>query len=250
METALEYDDEAELFRRYRNGGGKVLRDEIIRRYVYIADIIAKKYTKNNRQYNNGAEYEDIYQVACIGLMYAIERYDADKGVKFASFATPTIVGEVRKYFRDKGFVMRVPARLYEVFRKAERIKRSGAGRSAKEMARILGVSESIINEAYRMGDTAFMRSIESEIAGDGDRVALADTLGADDKEFLVIENSDFIDYCAKKLNPEEREFVRMRYYEEMNQRDIAKIMSMTQMQVSRLEKKVLKKLRLIYFGD
>lgn len=250
MGTALTSADETELFRQYKNCGTAELRNEIVRRYVYIADIVAKKYTKNNRSYNNGAEYEDIYQVACLGLMYAIERFDIDKGVKFASFATPTIVGEVRKYFRDKGFVMRVPSRLYEVFKKAERIKRSGAGDSVKDMARILGVSESTVNEAYRMGDAAFVRSIENEMIGDGDNVGLADTLGADDNGFLIIENSDFIDYCEKKLKPQEREFVRMRYYEDMNQCDIGEVMGMTQMQVSRFEKKVLKKLRVIYFGD
>ncbi len=242
--------DEKELFAQYRLTHNKSLRDEIIKRYVYISEIISKKFTKNNRLYNNGMDYDDIYQVACLGLLYAADRYDPDKGVKFASFATPTIIGEVRRYFRDKGFFIKVPSRLYEIFRKAERIKRTEGESSIRDMARILGVDEAVVHEAYRTGDAAFVKSIESEFLGNEDNLALADTLGKEDKSFLVIENSDFVNYCDKLLDEKEWEFIQLRYYDEMNQRRIGEIMNMSQMQVSRLEKKVLKKLRMIYFGD
>ena len=169
--------------------------------------------------------------------------------MKFATFATPTIIGEVRRYFRDKGFFIKVPSRLYEIFRKAERIKRTEGESSISDVARILGVSEDVVREAYKTGDAAFVKSIESEFLGNDD-IALVDTLGKEDKSFLVIENSDFIGYCAKRLDEREREFVDLRYYQELNQRRIGEIMNMSQMQVSRFEKKVLKKLRRIYFGD
>lgn len=250
MNTALSLVDEYNLFAEYRETADNSFRDEIIERYVYIAEIIARKFTKNNRSYNNGMEYDDIYQVACLGLIYAADRFDPDMGVKFASFATPTIIGELQRFFRDKGFVIRVPSRLYEVFRKAERIKRTEGGNSIQDMARMLGVSEDVVKAAYKTGDTAFVKSIESEILGDDDRIALVDTIGMEDSSFLVIENSDFIDYCKKQLDEEECRFVDLRYYEEYNQKEIAKIMHMSQMQVSRLEKRLLKKLRLIYFGD
>ncbi len=248
--TAPSLMSENELFSAYRLTGELELREEIVNRFVYIAEIIAKKFTKNNRLYNNGIDYDDIYQVACLGLIYAADRFDPEKGVKFASYATPTIIGEVRRYFRDKGFFMKVPSRLFEIFRKAERIKRTEGASTVQEMARILGVSEEVVREAYKTGDAAFVQSIESEFLGDDDGIALIDTLGKEDKSFLVIENSDFIDYCSKRLEPEEREFVNLRYYKEMNQRQIGEIMNMSQMQVSRFEKKVLKKLRNIYFGD
>ena len=241
---------EEELFSLYKEKGDLKLRDEIIQRYVYIAEIVAKKFTKSNRVYNNGIEYDDIYQVACLGLIYAIDRYDPDKGVKFASYATPTVIGEVRHYFRDKGLFIKVPSRLFEIFRKAERIKRSGGASTVQEMSRILGVDEDVVREAYKTGDAAFVKSIESEFLGDDDGVALIDTLGTEDRNFLVIENGDFIDYCYKMLDEDEKEFVNLRYYKEMNQREIGEIMNMTQMQVSRFEKRVLKKLRKIYFGD
>lgn len=250
MQTAPEYTEELELFREYRDTRDLRLRDRIIEKYVYIAEIVAKKYTKTNRSYNNGIDYDDVFQVACLGLIYAADRFDPEKGVKFPTFATPTIAGEVRRYFRDKGFFIRVPGRLYEVFRRAERIKRSGEGGSVSDMARALGVSERVVREAYKTGDAAFVRSLESEFLGDDDSIAVADTLGKEDKSFLVIENSDFITYCEKHLDEREREFVRLRYYSEMSQSEIGGIMGMSQMQVSRFEKKVLKKLRNLYFGD
>lgn len=250
MNTAPKFRDETELFSEYRDTGDTKLRDIIVEKYVYIAEIIAKKFVKNNRSYNNGIDYDDVYQVACLGLIYAADRFDPDKGVKFASFATPTIIGEVQRYFRDKGFFIRVPNRLYEIFRKAERIKRSGGGSTMQEMARILGVSESTIKEAYKTGDAAFVKSFESEVLGEDDGIALIDTLGTEDSSFLVIENSDFIDYCTKQLTETEREFVELRYYNELNQKTIGEKMGMSQMQVSRFEKKVLKKLRNVYFGD
>ena len=238
--------EETKLFEQYRATGDSSIRDAIVEKYVYIAEIVAKKFTKTNRAYNNGIDYDDIFQVACLGLIYAVERFDPQKGVKFTTFATPTIIGEVRRYFRDKGFFIKVPSRLYEIFRRAERIKRTEGESSESEMARILGVSESVVREAYKTGDAAFVKSIESELIGGDDGIALADTLGKEDKSFL----SDFIDYCSKLLDESEREFVRLRYYKEMNQRSIGEIMNMSQMQVSRFEKRVLKKLRNIYFGD
>lgn len=250
LNTAPDYNDEYQLFTEYKRSGDLSLRDEIVERYVYIAEIIAKKFTKNNRSYNNGIDYDDIYQVACLGLIYAADRFDPEKGVKFATFATPTIVGEVRRYFRDKGFFIRVPNRLYEIFRKAERIKRQGKSVTTEDIARILGVSENTVEEAYKTGDAAFVKSFESEVIGDDDTIALVDTLGTEDSSFLVIENSDFIEYCGKLLNEDERRFIKLRYYDELNQKTIGEIMGMSQMQVSRFEKKVLKKLRNVYFGD
>ena len=250
MVTALELTNEYDLFAEYKRTGNLEIRDKIVEKYVYIAEIIAKKFTKNNRLYNNGIDYDDVYQVACLGLIYAADRFDPARGIKFASYATPTIVGEVRRFFRDKGFVMKVPSRLYEVFRRAERIKRTSGDDSISEMARILGVSEETIREAYKTGDAAFVQSIEYEVLGDEDNIALIDTIGKEDTGFLVIENSDFLNYCAKKLEPEEEQFIKLRYYDEMSQKQISGLMGMSQMQVSRFEKKILKKLRHLYFGD
>ena len=134
---------------------------------------------------------------------------------------------------------------------KAERIKRSESETTSEDLARILGVSEDTLKEAYMSGGVSFVRSLESELLGDDERpVKLMDTIGYEDSSFLVIENSDFIDYCRKQLSDEENKFVEMRYYDGMSQKAIGESMGMSQMQVSRLEKKILKKLRFVYFGD
>lgn len=106
---------EYEMFSRYRETGDIALRDEIVSSYIYIAEILSRKFI------NRGVEYDDIFQVACMGILYAVERFDPDKGVKFATYATPTVMGEIRKYFRDKGNFIRIPRRLYEIFYKAEK---------------------------------------------------------------------------------------------------------------------------------
>lgn len=235
---------EYELFSRYRKTKDIKLRDEIVSSYIYIAEILSRKFI------NHGVEYDDIYQVACMGILYAVERFDPDKGVKFATFATPTVMGEIRKYFRDKGSFIRIPRRLYEIFYKAEKIRRASAdGISQQELARMLNIPEKLLDNVYAMGDISFIRSLEYEAYSDSE-MTFSNVVGADDNNYLMIEDKDFVSYCMSKLTEQEREFVKYRYYDEMTQKEISEIMDMSQMQVSRLEKKILKKLRNLYFRD
>ncbi len=234
---------EYEMFSRYRETKDTKLRDEIVSSYIYIAEILSRKFV------NRGVEYDDIYQVACLGILYAVERFDPDKGVKFATFATPTVMGEIRKYFRDKGNFIRIPRRLYEVFYKAEKIRRMSNEISQEEIARILNIPEKTLESIYEIGDASFIKSLEYEAYADGE-MTLANVVGTDDKNYLMIEDKDFVDSCMKNLTNEEREFVKYRYYEEKSQKEISEIMGTSQMQISRMEKKVLKKFRTMYFKD
>lgn len=109
--------DTKELFRKYRESKDIDIRNRLIENYMYIVDILSKKFI------NKGIEYEDIYQVGSLGLIYAIDRFDVEKGYEFSSFATPTIVGEIKKYFRDKGWAIRVPRRIQELSKKLTRLK-------------------------------------------------------------------------------------------------------------------------------
>ncbi|MCH5184924.1 MAG: sigma-70 family RNA polymerase sigma factor [Oscillospiraceae bacterium] len=236
-------DKEYEIFSRYRETRDKKIRDEIVQSYIYIAEILA------NRFVNKGIEYDDIYQVGCIGLLYAAERFDPDKGVKFASYATPTVMGEIRRYFRDKGRTIKVPRKLYEIFYKAERIRRNNEDTNITEISRILGISDKILEKAYAAGRTAFIESLEDEAYADG-HANVADFIGYEDNNFMVIEDCEFIDSCMDRLSEPEREFIRMRYYEVKSQREIAKIMGISPMKVSRMEKDILKKIKNMYFGD
>ncbi|MCC8160898.1 MAG: sigma-70 family RNA polymerase sigma factor [Oscillospiraceae bacterium] len=234
---------EYEMFSRYRETKDTQLRDEIVSSYIYIAEILSRKFV------NRGVEYEDIYQVACMGILYAVERFDPDKGVKFATFATPTVMGEIRKYFRDKGNFIRIPRRLYEVFYKAEKIRRMSEGISREEIARILNIPEKTLETIYELGDTSFIKSLEYEAYADGE-MSLSNVVGVEDKNYLMIEDRDFVNFCMNHLSESEREFIKYRYYDEKSQKEISVIMNTSQMQVSRMEKKILKKLKNLYFKD
>lgn len=234
---------EYDLFSEYRRTSSTEIRDEIVEKYIYIAEILSRRFI------NRGVEYDDIYQVASMGILYAVDRFDPDRGVKFPTFATPTVLGEIRKYFRDKGSFVKIPRSLYEVFYKAERIRRANGTDSRREIARMLNLSEDTVEEAYRLGDAAFIKSLEDEAYADG-QLNLGNVIGAEDDRFLMIENEDFVQRCMNSLDTKEREFVRLRYYEEKSQSAIAEVLGMTQMQVSRFERKLLKELRDLYFNN
>lgn len=115
IDKKLEKQDavsDRDLFIKYRESNDVNIRNEIVSRYTYLAEILAKKFV------NRGVEYDDLFQVACVALINAVERFDVDVKVKFVSFATPTIIGEIQRYFRDKASIIRVPRRIYEVYKK------------------------------------------------------------------------------------------------------------------------------------
>ncbi|MBE7026822.1 MAG: sigma-70 family RNA polymerase sigma factor [Ruminococcaceae bacterium] len=215
------------LFERYRKTKDTVLRNEIIDRYTYVAQIAAKRFC------GRGIDYDDLYQVACIGLLYAVERFDVSKGVRFTTFAAPTIIGEIKKYFRDKGNFIRVPRRLYEIFSKAHRIHMANSGEN---------------DDAKSDEAPLQIVSIESEILGDD--IRFENILGQTDEGFLLVEDKDFVDNCMRLLGEDERSFVHKRYYEEKSQKQIAIDMGVSQMCISRMERRLLKKLRNMYFKE
>lgn len=234
-----------DLFREYHLTKDINIRNKIASSYMYIAEILSKKFI------NRGIEYEDIYQVACMGVLYAIERFDPDKGIQFATYATPTVMGEIRRYFRDKGSFVKIPRKLYEIFYKAERIKRSSANRDTtiEEVARILNLPIETIREAYEIGDSSFIQSLEQEAFADGN-MSLSNVIGKEDNHFMMIENKEFMHYCLEQLSKKEREFLTLRYDKEMSQKEISDVWEVSQMYVSRFEKRLLKKLRNMYFHE
>ncbi len=244
MQTAavLEQTENA-LFNEYRRTGDRKIRDELVHSHIYIAEILSKKFV------NRGVEYEDIFQVACMGVLYAVERFNPERGVKFATFATPTVLGEIRHYFRDRGHFIRVPRKLYEIFYRAEQVKRSSENVTPEELSRILDIPQEVIAKAYDIGDMAFIKSLEDEAYADGN-LTLSNLIGVDDNNFIMIENRDFVDYCLGKLSEREGEFVRLRYFDELTQMQIAKRWNTSQMYVSRLERKTLKKIREMLFKE
>ena len=133
--------NEEELFRKYRETGDIAIRNQIVEKYLYIASVLAKKFV------GRGVEYDDLYQVASLALIKGVERFDERKGLKFSTFITPTITGEIKNYFRDRSRLVHLPRKVSElrvsIKREAEKfLAETGRNATAKELAARLGVSE------------------------------------------------------------------------------------------------------------
>ncbi len=237
--------DSKVLFKVLKETKDSKIREVLIERYLYIAEILAKKYT------NRGIEYDDIYQVACIGLIYAIDRFDVDKGFKFSSFATPTIIGEIKKYFRDKGWTIKVPRRIQELSKKinnakvtlSQKLQRSP---TVTDIAEYLNCTEEEVLEAMEASKVYTPQSLDLtyDSSNDDKDVNLADLIGEEDVYFNKIENNDFLLRSIKKLNDMEKKILIDRYFNRRTQVAIAKDLNISQMTVSRVEKRVIEKLR------
>lgn len=233
------------LFKSYSINRDKKTRDILIEKHMYIAEILSKKYA------NRGIEYDDIYQVACIGLIYAIDRYDVEKGYEFSSFATPTIIGEIKKYFRDKGWTIRVPRRIQELSKKINNAKvllsqQLQKSPTVEDIANYLNCSEEEILEAMEASKVYTPQSLDVTYDSNNDDkdVNLADLIGEEDHYFSRIENNDFLIKTMEKLNNVEKQILIERYFNKKTQVSIAKMLDISQMTVSRIEKRVLEKLR------
>jgi len=232
------------LFYLYRDTHDIAVRNEIVGRHMYLIDIITRKFI------NRGVEYEDLCQIASIALIKAVERFDLEKGVKFVSFATPTIVGEIKRYFRDKGSTIRIPRRIYEIYQKVNQAKEylsQSLSRTpmVSDIAEYLKISEENVLEIIESWNVYNIQSFEQNAFSE-DNLELHETIGEDDFEFEKIENRDFIEKSMAKLSESEREFINLRYMNDMTQKQIAAVMNVSQMYISRLEKKIIRKFRMI----
>lgn len=237
--------DVKELFRIYSETNDQDIRDELINRHLYIAEILSKKYA------NRGIDFDDIYQVACLGLIYAIDRYDISKGYEFSSFATPTIIGEIKKYFRDKGWSIRVPRRIQELSKKINNAKvllsqQLQKTPTVQEIAEYLHSTEEEVLEAMEASKVYTPHSLDASLDSEGDDkdVSLAALIGQEDQYLLKIENRDFLLDTINKLNDIEKKIIKDRYFNRKTQIAIAEEIGMSQMTVSRLEKKIIEKFR------
>jgi len=237
--------DNKELFRLYADDRDREIRDELIKRYLYIAEILSKKYI------NKGIDYEDIFQVASLGLIYAIERFDITRGFEFSSFATPTIIGEIKKYFRDKGWSVRVPRRIQELSKKVNLAK----NRLQQELQRVpqiadiaeyLNTTEEAVIEAMEASQVYSPKSLDItfDSSGDDKDIQLQEIIGTDDHYFMIVENRSFIEMCMSKLNPVEEKIIRDRFFDNKTQIQVADELQVSQMTVSRMEKKILTKFK------
>ncbi len=244
LENLKEIDTKT-LFNKFKQTKDLEIRNELIERHLYIAQILSKKYV------NRGIEYDDIYQVACIGLIYAIDRYDLDKGFEFSSFATPTIIGEIKKYFRDKGWAIRVPRRIQELSKKinnskvvlSQKLQRSP---TVEDIADYLNISKEEVLEAMEASKVYTPQSLDITYDSNSDDkdVNLSEFIGEEDFYFRKIENNDFLMRIVDKFNKVEKKIFFDRYFNKKTQVAIAESLGISQMTVSRVEKKIMGKLK------
>ena len=245
QEEIINAEDE---FREYRKTQSSELRNALIEKFLPMAELLAYKYS------GRGVEREDLQQVASYALVLAVDRYDPDKGVQFASFATPTIIGEIKKYFRDTTWSLKVPRRLKEItarLNEAREILQEILHRvpTVPELARHLEVSEEEIIEALEGSHayTTYSLDYEHDDALETERQPFEKFLGESEEGYDRFETSGVLEKVIAELSPTEKEIVRKRFLQEITQRDVAKALGISQMTVSRIEKAMRDKFRMEY---
>ena len=240
--------DNKELFKIYSENKDRNIRNILIERHLYLVNLLARKYM------NKGVDFEDIYQVASLALIYAIDRYDISKGFEFSSFATPTIVGEIKKYFRDKVWTLRVPRRVQELNKKISEAKlileqENKRHPRAKDIAEYIGCTEEDVLEAMEASYGYQPISLDATSNDDSDDkdITLIDKIGQEETDFKNIEQTDFINKFIETLNELEVKIFKDRFFLDKTQSAIAKELDISQMTVSRLERKVVEKLKKEY---
>lgn len=220
-------------------------RDKIVERCMALADHIARRFD------GRGEPHEDLLQVARLGLVNAVSRFDVEAGANFVSFAVPTIMGEVRRHFRDNSWSVKVPRRLKELHLRlgsatAELSQRLGRAPTPSELSKELGMDRSDVVEGLVAGSSYNTLSIDSgsRVGGDDQEWSLADTLGDLDSGMEHIENREVLRPLLDGLPVRERTVLVLRFFESMTQTQIAERVGISQMHVSRLLARSLARLR------
>ncbi|MBV9438944.1 MAG: SigB/SigF/SigG family RNA polymerase sigma factor [Candidatus Eremiobacteraeota bacterium] len=221
------------------------LRNELVVAHLNLVRYLAVKFA------NRGEALDDLIQVGTVGLLKAIDRFDLERGVEFTTYATPTIVGEIKRYFRDKGWAVKVPRRLQElnlsVNRAIEKLTvKLGHSPTVTELAQHLSASEEDILEAQELGQAYNLLSLDTELNGEGDKKSqtLADYVGQNDAGLELLEDRANLERAFQVLTGRERVILYLRFYESVSQTEIAKRLNVSQMHVSRLQQKALEKLK------
>jgi RNA polymerase sigma-B factor len=230
------------LLRAYHRDGDREARDRALIELMPLVRALASRYA------GRGEPLEDLVQVGALGLIKAVDRFDVDRGVEFSSYAVPTIVGEIRRHFRDKAWAMHVPRRLKELSVRLSRVLdqlTSELGRSPTiaELAAATGVEEEDVIDALDSANAYSTRSLHAPF-DDGDETSLADKLGEDDAGFAEVEDGALVAAGLDALDERERRIVELRFFEEKTQSQIAAEVGISQMHVSRLLRSALATMR------
>jgi RNA polymerase sigma-B factor len=237
--------EDRELFLRYRDGDGQA-REQLVQRFLPLARQLARRYQRASEP------LDDLLQVASMGLIKAIDRFDADREIAFSSYAVPTILGEIKRHFRDRTWAVRVPRDLQELTLKvdnavgelSDELRRQP---SVAEIGAAVGAEEEDVLEALQAGGAYRAISFEAPRGGTGgeeDVTTLADSIGVDEDGFDRAEERATLARLLSSVTPREREVLRMRFEEDMTQAEIGAVIGVSQMQVSRVIRQALSRLR------
>jgi RNA polymerase sigma-B factor len=219
------------------------VRDELIERYLPLAESLARRYQ------HSGQPLDDLVQIASIGLLKAVDRFDSERGVSFESYAIPTILGELKRYHRDQGWSVRMPRRLQEhtlLIKDAVPVLAQDLGRSPmiSEIARHAQLSEEEVLEAMDAQDAYASISLDAPIDDESDSSTLSDRLATDVEEYEIAEEWAEFEPHLNALPDRERKILVLRFFRDWTQSQIAEELDISQMHVSRLLSQTLQKLR------
>ncbi|HEX2042327.1 MAG TPA: RNA polymerase sigma factor SigF [Acidimicrobiales bacterium] len=239
---AQERDDLRRKFREYAETKDPELREELVTAHIGLAEYLARRFT------NRGEPLDDLVQVASLGLLKAVDRFDPERGLEFSTYATPTIVGELKRHFRDKGWAVRVPRRVQELHLRLATVvstlsQELGRSPTIGEIAQAASVSEEDVLEAIEAGHAYRFTSLDAPSGAD-EEGTLASQLGGDDQALVDSEHRVALSPLIARFPPRERTILHLRFFEGLTQSEIASRLGISQMHVSRLLARSLAQLR------
>ena len=242
--VAWDKDRTRELFRRYKDKGDTAARDQLVMNHLNLVRFLASKFK------NRGEPVEDLVQVGTIGLIKAIDRFDPERGLEFTTYATPTIMGEIKRHFRDKGWSVRVPRRLQELSAKVnqatdELTNQLQHSPSVEEIAEHLGASVEEVLDA--MESSSAYSSVPLEGGGSSDdeeAPSVIDHYATEDADLAASDDRIVLEQAIADFSPREQDVIRMRFVDGLTQVEIAERLGISQVQVSRLLRRTLRRLQ------
>jgi len=238
----------AELFVQLREDGASEAqrtdcRDQLVRLHLPLVEHFARRFV------NRGEPFDDLLQVGTIGLIKAIDRFDTERGVEFSTYATPTIVGEIKRHFRDKGWAIRVPRRLQELrlsltAATAELTQELGRAPTVAELSDRLGLSPDLVIEGLESANAYNTLSLDAPDQNETDATTVLDGLGGEDEALESVEYRESLKPLLAQLDTREKRILTLRFFRGMTQSQIAEEIGISQMHVSRLLARTLTELR------
>jgi RNA polymerase sigma-B factor len=250
MQSTLTTIDSSELFVRWQRDGETQARDALVERYLPLARKLARRYSGAREP------FDDLLQVASLGLVKAVDRFDATRGTAFSSFAVPTILGELKRYFRDLGWSVHVPRGAQEQALKVEEMQHrmtavTGRPPSVQDLAQYMELDVEDVLAALETAAAHHSSSLDvPRDDEEGELATLADALGEEDEGYEIVEANATIAAAAQHLSTRERRVLSLRFIEDRTQTQIAELIGVSQMQVSRILRRALERLRELTDAD